>query len=167
VTVTVDYPLLAAAVSPERIAHLRSRMLEDDNGCWIWQGATADGYSRAGIRAAGRQHMCLVHRLMYHILVGPVPVDLDMDHLCRVRACCNPAHLEPVTLTENNRRKSAAMTHCKHGHEINDDNSFVYTSPDGRTSRRCRPCAKRRSAERRAREASQRLAQPDPARRAA
>ncbi|MFK5284023.1 HNH endonuclease signature motif containing protein, partial [Lacticaseibacillus paracasei] len=41
------------------------------------------------------------HRFMYERLVGPIPAGMQLDHLCRVRPCCNPAHLEPVTQREN------------------------------------------------------------------
>jgi hypothetical protein len=72
--------------------------VEEDRGygtpCWIWQrGIDAAGYGRvAGTRA---------HRVFYERHVGPIPEGLTIDHLCRVRSCCNPAHLEPVTAVEN------------------------------------------------------------------
>jgi hypothetical protein len=43
----------------------------------------------------------MAHRFAYELLVGPIPEDLELDHLCRVRHCVNPAHLEPVTHLEN------------------------------------------------------------------
>lgn len=72
-----------------------------DAGCWEFHGYRSPlGYGR--IKAGGEAR--LVHRVLYEILVGPVPPDLDMDHLCRNPPCCNPDHLEPVTPWENKRR---------------------------------------------------------------
>ena len=70
---------------------------EDVDGCWIWRGRIApNGYGRLGSKYA--------HRVMYELHVGPIPTGLDVDHLCRVRHCVNPRHLEPVTRSENLRR---------------------------------------------------------------
>lgn len=68
-----------------------------DTGCWLFTGALVTGYGRIGL---GDTH-ALTHRVMYELLVGPVPEGMDLDHLCRRRACCNPRHLEPVTRREN------------------------------------------------------------------
>lgn len=72
-----------------------------DRGCWTFQGATAsNGYGRvytpAGTKAA--------HRVVYEALIGPVPKNTDLDHLCRNRACVNPYHLEPVSRKTNLNR---------------------------------------------------------------
>jgi HNH endonuclease len=71
--------------------------------CWIWAGfkGTGAGYARVMI---GAKHQ-LAHRAMYEQEVGPIPEGLTLDHLCNVHACVNPAHLEPVTLQENIRRR--------------------------------------------------------------
>lgn len=68
--------------------------------CWIFPGSLANGYGRAWWD--GR--VVNVHRAAYEVLVGPIPEGHDLDHLCRNRACYNPAHLEPVTRPENVRR---------------------------------------------------------------
>lgn len=74
--------------------------------CLIWQGAlTDDGYGRA--RIGGRKKR-LTHVLMWEYVNGPVPAGLELDHLCRVRACGEPAHLEPVTTAVNARRGANA-----------------------------------------------------------
>lgn len=74
--------------------------------CWIWQGyVNKNGYAKA-TRSDGR--MGLAHRVVYAEVRGPIPAGLDLDHLCRVRACVNPEHLEPVTRSENLRRGYAA-----------------------------------------------------------
>jgi hypothetical protein len=69
--------------------------------CWVWFGAlNDDGY---GVIWDGTR-LVYAHRLMYRWAFGEVPVGLTIDHLCRVRACVNPIHLEPVTNRENIRR---------------------------------------------------------------
>lgn len=91
---------------PERF---QAKIEVQPDGCWLWTGArnpTARwaGYGVAWWKGANR----LAHRLIYELLVGPVPEGLVLDHLCRVPICVNPEHLEPVT-QEENRRRSAAM----------------------------------------------------------
>lgn len=103
--------------------------------CWPHRGAlNPNGYGSAGL---GNQ----VHRLAYEALVGPVPAGLELDHLCRNRACYNPAHLEPVTHAENMRRAVIARNggdQCPHGHPYDEPNT--YRSPSGR--RVCRTCTR-------------------------
>jgi hypothetical protein len=82
------------------------RFIPEDRGyntpCWIWQGKIAvTGY---GMRYMGEDIEELAHRVYYEWFVGPIPRGLTIDHLCRVRACVNPAHMEPVTRGENVRR---------------------------------------------------------------
>lgn len=78
--------------------------VEEDRGyktkCWIWQRCL----SPQGYGAVGRSKGSTAHRYMYEKLVGPVPDGLTLDHLCRVRPCVNPEHLEPVTNAVNSRR---------------------------------------------------------------
>lgn len=116
------------------------------SGCWIWVGAwISNGYGHA--RANAKR--VLSHRLTYQVLIGPVPDGLQLDHLCRVRACCNPRHLEPVTAQENARRgdggketarRKMAMTHCKRGHSLAADNTYRVLMPNGNVSRKCKQC---------------------------
>lgn len=71
----------------------------DENGCWIWQrGMYQGGY--------GHFRDNYAHRASYEMHVGPIPDGLVIDHLCRVRACVNPSHMEPVTSGENTKRGS-------------------------------------------------------------
>jgi hypothetical protein len=82
------------------------RVVVDDNGCWLWPGATASGYGmiRVGSHSDGTRRTKAVHVVMWEHFEGPVPDGLELDHLCRVRPCSNPGHLEPVTHQENMRR---------------------------------------------------------------
>lgn len=116
--------------------------------CWTWLGTLKrDGYGTTSID--GR--FGTVHRLAYERYVGPIPEGLEIDHLCRNRACCNPAHLEPVTRQEHARRGVwATRTHCAYGHELAGDNLII--RPEG--SRRCRECKRRRAVEYRQRKAA-------------
>lgn len=71
------------------------------SGCWIWTGLRNEwGYGTAGSRG-------LAHRVMYEQANGPIPEGLELDHLCRERACVNPLHLEAVTHTQNVLRGTA------------------------------------------------------------
>lgn len=71
--------------------------------CWEWTGAlTSKGYGH--LRRTRVRTMAAAHRLSYELHKGMIPDDLVLDHLCRNRKCCNPDHLEAVTVAENNLR---------------------------------------------------------------
>lgn len=107
----------------------------DENGCWIWPGVRDQwGY--------GKSNSTSSHRAVWRKLVGPIPEGMELDHLCRVPACVNPEHLEPVTGEENRRRKYASITHCKSGHAYDEANTYI--RPGGQ--RDCRACIRARSA---------------------
>ncbi|HSS09404.1 MAG TPA: HNH endonuclease [Acidimicrobiales bacterium] len=107
--------------------------------CWLWTGnRNPNGYGILGITVVpGRRTKVGAHRIAYELLVGPIPEGLTIDHLCRVRHCVNPAHLEPVTQGENTRRGgNAKRTHCLRGHPLDGEN--LYIKPSGQ--RTCRAC---------------------------
>lgn len=88
---------------------LLRRCEESDTGCWLWTGGKSqDGYGRLSVDRNGEPFTAYTHRVAYAALVGPIPQGLHIDHLCSVRNCCAPSHLEAVTPTENVLRAAAA-----------------------------------------------------------
>lgn len=119
------------------VPRIWSKTTQDGSGCWLYQGGLSNrGYAQVWENGTNR----LAHRVMYLAILGPIPDGLQLDHLCRVRHCVNPWHLEPVTARENVLRgvgitaEHARRTHCISGHLLDD-------------SRRCKPCRARRQRE--------------------
>lgn len=110
------------------------------DGCWLWRGPTKpSGYGT--FNALGLA--AVAHRVAYELSQGPIPAGLEIDHLCRNRACVRPDHLEPVTHQENVRRApkhpgswQRRLTHCKRGHPFTEDN--IYRLGNVRHCRECR-----------------------------
>lgn len=134
--------------TPAVCARFWSKVNKTDT-CWLWQAGARRGYGAFWL--SGRQ--LGAHRIAYEMLIGPVPDDLHLDHLCRTPACVNPAHLEPVTCRENLLRSpvtlqgtNARKTYCDHGHEFTPENTYEW-----RGSRICRKCRTRRGSEYRSR----------------
>jgi hypothetical protein len=81
--------------------------------CWLWQGAVGGrgGYGMVKVgRVDGRQVTTMPHRVMYEAVFGPIPAGLELDHLCEVKTCCNPAHLDLTDHATNMRRWMARST---------------------------------------------------------
>lgn len=119
--------------------------------CWEWTGYVAEhGYgkfARDGVKL-------YAHRIAYEMKVGPIPEGLELDHLCRVRHCVNPGHLEPVPHVVNTLRGvspaavNAQKTACVNGHEFTPENTiFVPHSSRKRPARVCRTCKNQRNRE--------------------
>lgn len=113
--------------------------------CWLWTASrNPSGYGILGVMSEPGHHTTVgAHRVAYELLVGPIPEDCEIDHLCRLRHCVNPAHLEAVSRQENMRRGSrATQTHCKWGHPLEGDNLYVLSSSGKRLTvhRHCRTC---------------------------
>ena len=128
-------------------------IINETTGCWEWQASMNKGYGQF-YRGGSRQDAILrgAHRVSYEHWIGPVPDGLDLDHLCRVRRCVNPDHLEPVTRRENLLRGptipagNLSKLECAQGHAFDADNTYI--SPDG--ARVCRACHRIWARERRA-----------------
>lgn len=108
------------------------------DGCWLWGGMITDkGYGAFSDQKRQRP----AHRVAYELVVGPIPEGLDLDHLCRVRNCVNPGHLEPVTRRVNVLRgvgpsaQAAARDECANGHRYTDESTYWY-----RGYRMCKTC---------------------------
>jgi hypothetical protein len=133
----------AAAIDDPRVPERVWRRIKvSDADCWIWTGVLHyAGYGRMS-SPSDRNKTVQTHRFVYECLLGPIPDGLELDHLCRVRACCNPLHLEPVTHRENILRghtvtaSNAAKTHCPSGHPYAGEN--LQTNAKG--YRKCRQC---------------------------
>lgn len=104
------------------------------SGCWEWEGVVNTwGYGEASVRGAKRP----AHRLVYELLVGPIPEgDCVVDHMCRNRLCVNPSHLQVVTRGENVALGRLRNTHCPSGHPLEGDNVFLTRNG----YRKCREC---------------------------
>jgi len=131
-----------------RTATLRRRLLAKieklPSGCWHWTGyVNSHGYGRIGIN--GRRVM--THRAAYELFVGPIPEGLQIDHLCRLRSCCNPEHLEAVTPQENTLRSDVTKHRdgfCSRGHERNAANTYYHKNRPGGDCRICK-CERERA----------------------
>lgn len=135
---------------------LFSRLLIDrETGCILWTGpVNRGGYGKLSINGRART----AHQAMYEMFIGPIPGGMQLDHLCRVRRCANPAHLEAVTSQVNTLRGDtipaahAHKTHCAKGHAYTSENTYIYPHDGSRACRICRAQwvvdfrAKRRSA---------------------
>ncbi len=142
--------------------YIRDRVIEEDRGygtpCWIWQlyVNTHTGYGQTGQKVKDRA----AHRVAYTAFVGPIREGLHIDHLCRVRACCNPEHMEPVTIGENIRRGAgpvginARKSYCDHGHEFTAQNTRLTRNG----TRECLACCRERQRILRARRGESRKA---------
>ena len=122
----------------------------DDDDCWRWTASIyANGYGQFDQSGA--------HRFSYEINHGAIPHGMVIDHLCRERSCVNPSHLELVTQSINVRRgyappiavtrmkdAAAARTHCKYGHELTPENTYVTPREGWRQCRACRRGRKQR-----------------------
>lgn len=126
----------------ERLERLINRV----GGCWEFTGSKMRGYGRltTGSREDSSRRTRQAHIVSYETFIGPIPEGLQIDHLCRNKACINPEHLEAVTMRENILRSipyrdpakygvlNRNKTHCKDGHELD------YISPIGK--RGCKTC---------------------------
>lgn len=118
-------------------------MPEPNSGCWFWLGKL---YTTGYGRITANKKEFLIHRVVYQLTRGEIPTNLEIDHLCRNRGCCNPDHLEPVTSKVNSLRgvsllaENARKIFCIRGHELTVENTYARRRKQG--SRACIACNK-------------------------
>lgn len=118
------------------------------SGCWLWigrKGGSGSGRTRRlgvyGLFNVSAEITVTAHRYAWEILRGSLSEDKEPDHTCKVTACVNPDHLEPVTHRENMNR-ALRFGYCKRGHKIEGENAYRYISK-GIDRQRCLTCFKR------------------------
>lgn len=112
---------------------------DEDTGCWVWLASLSSGYGQFYTGAGDQKKKWKSHRYAYEVMIGPIPEGLDLDHLCRNRACINPYHLDPVPNDVNHLRATsfALQGACQRGHVDNPRNTRTF--PSGK--KYCRVCA--------------------------
>jgi hypothetical protein len=117
--------------------------VDTSGDCWLWTASlSGSGYGQFFVGS----RRWYAHRWSYDRFKGPIPDGLEIDHLCRVKVCVNPDHLEAVTHRENQRRGTSPVarnmdaTHCIHGHEFTPENTIQYRNG----KRACRECSRRK-----------------------
>lgn len=132
-----------AAPNATAVLRLIGHHVAVEGDCWVWTSSCRkDGYGQITFQ----QRHYAAHRLTYELMVGPIPQDKQLDHLCRIRRCVNPDHLQPVTQRENILRgaspaaRHAQVKACPKGHPYTAENT--YRKPSGK--RECRECGRQR-----------------------
>lgn len=104
-------------LTPKREALFHTKYTLIPEGCWLWKGnKTPKGYGKMSMSTGGVQAYFMAHRVSYTIHKGVIPYGLAIDHLCMVKSCVNPDHLEAVTWSENTLRMHATQVDCIRGH---------------------------------------------------
>lgn len=111
-----------------------------DDGHWLWTGATQpNGYGYTRWKINGKWRHAFVHRLFYEEHVGPIPKGLQIHHICGVKTCVNPNHLQALTPKEHtatkNSRGAPKKSHCKRGHKFTAENTYWFNN-----TKNCRIC---------------------------
>lgn len=112
----------------------------DTQGCWIWTGSTLkSGY---GLFTDENRKTVTAHRWAFRHFKGEIPTGAVIDHICRVKSCVNPRHLQATTQSHNIKRslfakRRSAATHCKNGHEYTAENTKYMPNRRGRVCRAC------------------------------
>ncbi|AKY03535.1 HNH endonuclease [Streptomyces phage Hydra] len=129
-------------------ARFWNKVSVSESGCWEW-AAYRDRHGYGAFYWEGKDRRA--HRVSFSVLSRPIPDGMEIDHLCRNRSCVNPAHLEPVTQTENIDRGenhigvNRTKTHCAQGHPLVEGNLVLNKLKLGH--RYCLTCQRARNAE--------------------
>jgi hypothetical protein len=120
-----------------------SKVVKEPGGCWTWTGALRHGHGTIHV-GGNNKRVDYTHRIVYRLLDREIPAGMEVDHVCRNRACCNPDHLRFVTkgqnCIENNLNPfatNARKTHCKNGHLLAGDNVVWHRRPKDYGPVRC------------------------------
>jgi len=136
-------------LSDEKFAQKFWSNVEKTDSCWLWTASiNTQGYGNIT-----RQYKkILAHRYSYEHSNGFIPSGHEIDHLCENKICVKPDHLVAITRSDHAkhtaqmiRKMSLERTHCANGHELNDENSYLYSRPngaEGNVRRVCRSCKK-------------------------
>lgn len=108
--------------------------VDQGEGCWAWTGALSGGYGSFW----NGEYTVLAHRYGYEMLREPIPEGLHIDHVCRNTACVKPVHLDVVSQADHALRR-IVTTHCRRGHELTDENVYIYPKSGARLCTTCRP----------------------------
>lgn len=135
-----------AKIAAQFVIEQRSTFVPDE--CWAWTGQLRRGYGTIWIGGRDGGNVTL-HRYIYVLLGLTIPEGLQLDHLCRVRECSRPSHLEPVTARVNKIRGMATRTECSLGHKLDGLRKSTY--PGSGPRRYCKICQARMQREARAR----------------
>ncbi len=135
-------PIIPTKRDTERIMSHYSE--PDSEGCRNWNGAkTPEGYGRTRLGVHGGFRHIYSHRYIATLAYGPIPTDKQVDHLCYNTSCGTVEHLEIVTPVVNGVQRARGRwqltTHCKHGHERTEANTYYIKGKNPR--RTCKPCA--------------------------
>jgi len=136
------------SIFPLTLAEMRrllANIRQSPDECWLWTGyVDGDGYGRICIRGAYWH----VHRMIYELMLGPVPLDCILHHRCKNKRCCNPLHLKPATRSlhielDDVHRKCRSpqppQEFCRRGHELTDE-STRWRTVKGKRRRVCLAC---------------------------
>lgn len=117
---------------------LRMSIPEPNSGCWLWLYSDRKGYGQV----VYSNRKMNAHRLSYESFIGPIPEDMQLHHVCDIKLCVNPDHLQIVDQSEHSKitwDKRTKITHCPHGHEYTAEN----TRYNSRWAKTCIQCIRK------------------------
>lgn len=131
------------------LERMKRTTIQTESGCWEWQGFRHKPPRHYG-STSYRGKNVRAHRLMYKLIKGQIPAGMVVMHSCDNPPCINPDHLKLGTHLENmaecrakGRYYYANLTHCKRGHEFNDENTYYIKTPGKWFGlRACKACQK-------------------------